>query len=1155
MSFSKRKRTPSLEDVYLQTSGQVFMNGLQALTRLPLVQIRRDRERGLNTGGVISGYRGSPLGGYDLTLERNIGLLREHDISFKPGVNEELAATIIWGSQQLHLSPGAQKQGVFGIWYGKGPGVDRSGDVFKHGTASGSSKHGGVLCIAGDDHAAKSSTVPHQSDHAFMSAIIPMLYPSSVSEYVEMGLLGIELSRYSGCWVALKVLSDTVESASKVDLESERREILLPEDFELPKDGLNLRWPDNRWEQDQRLQNVKPYAALAFARANQIDRITLDSPDARLGIVASGLAYENTMQALRSLGIDHEQAKALNLRVYKVGMPWPLEPQGVHAFAKGLEHILVLEDRREIIEHQLKQSLFALPSDQTPRITGKFDRDGQQRLPLSRELNVHDIANLVGSELLQYSPPEDAKKQIQEGIRRFEHQQQRIQEYTSPLTRNPYYCAGCPHSRSTKVPEGSRTLAGIGCHFMATWTEEESTSLFTQMGGEGAPWIGMQDHTSENHIFANLGDGTYFHSGILAIRQAVASKANITYKILYNQAIAMTGGQELDGPLSVTDLIDQLKAERVADVVVVSDDPDALDKSTGNVPLLHRDAMPEVMQRMAGTLGCTVIVYHQMCATEKRRMRKRGKLPQAEERVYINPDVCEGCGDCSVQSACVAIEPLETPLGRKRQINQSLCNSDLSCLKGFCPSFVTLTGAEVRREGIAPEHIPDLPQPESICDLDKNWNISLIGVGGTGLLTVNAVLGMAAFMDDLEFTLLDMAGLAQKGGTVCSSIKLGSSATPPRAGRIANGEADLLLAADSISAISADSIGLCSPERTHAVINSHLTPIWEFIRERDLNFQEEQVLQTLQQHTQSGSSRHDFTRISSTLLGDTIYTNMMLVGYALQQGLIPVCLESLEQAIKLNGTSVQENLQALALGRLLAHDAKAIYDLMPKEESGPRTLDEVVAHRSTRLQQYQDGALAQQYREAVERVASASREHDPEGLLAMAVAHNYAKLLAYKDEYEVARLFTRSAFTQALNKQFTGNYKLKFHLSPAGLARMDPYTSRPRKYEFGPWILKAFKLFTLGKRLRGTRWDPFGYSAERRGERQAILDYEDDMKLALELLGDDNLEYAQRLLALPDQIRGFGPVKLEAMERARDEQVRLRATLNGATPVRLMESA
>jgi indolepyruvate ferredoxin oxidoreductase len=1145
----------SLDQKYTQGSGHVFLTGIQALVRLPMAQIRRDRANGLNTAGFISGYRGSPLGGYDQQLFAARKHLDQYNIKFQPGVNEDLAATAIWGSQQLNLSKGANYDGVVGIWYGKGPGVDRCGDVFRHGNAAGSAKNGGVLCLAGDDHGAKSSTVPHQSDHAFISALMPYLYPSSIHEMIEMGLLGIAMSRYSGCWVGMKVITETVETTAEIDLTDEMKPFIIPPDFEMPPGGLNLRWPDDRYDQDRRLQDYKGFAAVAFARANKVNRITMDSPNARFGIMASGKSYEDIRQALRELGVTPEVAAKIGLRLYKIGMPWPLEPEGVREFAVGLEEIFIIEERREIVENQVKQELFNWRDDVRPRIVGKMDDHDKRFLPFAEELSVASLASSLTERLLRLNLNPEIASMLRAKADWFNGRQATQMQAVSPVTRTPYFCSGCPHNTSTKVPEGSRAFAGIGCHFMALWMDR-NTETFTHMGGEGVPWVGVAPFTNEEHVFANLGDGTYFHSGSLAIRQAVASGANITYKILYNDATAMTGGQHVDGELSPQQITFQLHAEGIREIYLVSENPQlypASDIAPGT-RTAHRDELDAVMKACRMVKGASAIVFVQTCAAEKRRRRKRGLLEDPSRRVLINPAVCEGCGDCSVQSNCISVEPLETEMGRKRTINQSACNKDYSCLKGFCPSFVTVDGGQLRRRAPAGAgEIGELPEPASKPSLERPYNIAVGGVGGTGVLTIGALLGMAAHIEGKASMILDMSGLAQKGGAVLSHVRLSEHTADVTCSRIVTGTADLVIAADEVVAASKETMMLCESGRTTGIINSHVIPTADFILNRDFNFQSRKVNHVLETALRKDSAFVDFTKPAETLLGDAIATNMMMMGYAYQRGLLPLSAEAIEQAIAVNAVAVKMNTQAFRLGRLAAADPSRI-DAMMKgqdETAAPKTLDamsldEIIAHRTAYLTDYQNAKLATRYRALVKAVRDAARDRGFGDELPRAVAINYAKLLAYKDEYEVARLYTDGRFEQQLRGQFDGDFKISFNLAPPLLGGKKDALGRPKKRAFGAWMLPVFRLLAKMRVLRGTAFDIFGHSPDRRLERDLIAGYENDVAHILSLLSPLTLETAIEILSLPDRIRGYGPVKEKAVTDAKARYAQLAADL--ATP-------
>ncbi len=1144
--------TPSqvtLDDKYTKSSGRIFLSGTQALVRLPLVQRQRDKEAGLNTAGFISGYRGSPLAGYDLALGRAKKFLDAHDIRFQPGLNEDLAATAVWGTQQLHLSGQATKDGVFGIWYGKGPGVDRSMDALKHANAAGSAPFGGVLCIAGDDHGARSSTLPHQSDHNFMAAFMPLLYPSGVHEFVEYGLLGIAMSRFSGCWVGFKAVSETVESSATVDLAREGREIIIPTDFEMPPGGLSIRWPDPWREQDWRLQRYKGFAAIAFARANRIDKIVWDSPNPRFGIMTSGKSYQDVRQALFELGIDEERAGEIGLRLYKVGMPWPLEPEGARQFCEGLDEILVVEEKREMIEHQLKWQLFNWREEVRPTVVGKHDEHERWLLPPENDLSVGLIAHVIAERIARLYDSETIRTKLDF----FRAREEKLAGFTAPIDRTPYFCSGCPHKTSTKVPDGSRATAGIGCHIMAIDMDRD-TQTYTQMGGEGVPWIGQAPFTDEKHIFVNLGDGTYQHSGLLAIRASVAAGVNVTYKILYNDAVAMTGGQVVEGNLSVEDVARQMLAENVRHVAVVSDEPGrfAYGELPKGVSLHDRGELDIVQKRFRDTEGCSVIIYDQVCAAEKRRKRKRGLLAEPAQRIFINAAVCEGCGDCSVQSNCVSVEPLETEFGRKRVINQSTCNKDYSCLKGFCPSFITLEGGDVRTVEVTDGLLERsaIPSPAT-APLDHDYNILITGIGGTGVLTIGAILGMAAHMEGKECLIADMTGLAQKGGAVMSHVRIGKTHDTLRSPRIVTGGADLLLACDSVVAASAAAVDILSADRTTAIVNTDLTPVSEFVRRKNLDFHDTDIRKTIRDNARGGEVWEiPAASVATAVTGESIMTNMVMLGYAIQKGLIPLGMDAIEQAVRLNDVSVEQNLLAIGLGRGMANEESFAENILrparDATQSLSHNLDEVIERRVALLRAYQNSAYSDSYRSLVDRVRQADEATgNGDHRLSEAVARNYAKLMAYKDEYEIARLYTNGDFARALKRQFSGRLKVKIHLSPPIISRLDPATGRPKKRAFGRWILGLFHILAATRWLRGTPFDPFGYSAERKAERQLIADYRARVDWLLKGLRAENYDLAVEIANVPDTIRGFGPVKMENIEKAKAHEADLVARYDG----------
>jgi indolepyruvate ferredoxin oxidoreductase len=1139
----------SLDDKYTLDSGRIYITGVQALIRLPLMQRRRDLAAGRNTACYISGYRGSPLGTYDQNLWRAKRLLKANHIHFEPGVNEDLAATAIWGSQQGVLFPGLKYDGVFGICYGKGPGVDRCGDVFKHANAAGPSPWGGVLALAGDDHGGVSSTLAHQSELEFMSAGIPVLHAANVQEYLDFGILGWALSRYAGVWTGFKCMTETVESSASVDVDPHRVEIAQP-DFEMPPGGLTIRWPDHWLEQEKRLYRYKLPAVLAFARANRFDRLALGEAKARLGIVTTGKSYLDLRQALEDLGITEPRARELGIAAYKVGMVWPLEPDGIRRFAENVEELLVVEEKRPVIEAQLKDILYNLPADRRPRILGKQDESGAPLLQTDGELSPSMVARALAQRIARFA----GGSWLEERVAWIESKERLRSRETSDLVRTPYFCSGCPHNTSTKVPDGSRALAGIGCHFMAQMMNR-STATFTQMGGEGVPWLGQAPFCEEKHVFANIGDGTYEHSGLLAIRAAAASGVNITYKILFNDAVAMTGGQPHDGPLNPALITRQVHAEGAKKIAVVTDEPDKYAVGTEFAPgttIHHRDELDAVQRAFREVEGLSVIVYDQTCAAEKRRRRKRGAFPDPDKRVFINDLVCEGCGDCSTASNCVSVEPLETEFGRKRQINQSACNKDFSCVKGFCPSFVTMHGGKPRRTRAQPQragHDPfaELPLPE-MPPLDQPYGILVTGIGGTGVITVGALLGMAAHVDGKGVSVLDNTGLAQKNGAVMSHVRIAAKPEQIHTVRLPVGGADLILGCDMVVAAGGEAMARIDSGRTRAVINSHMAPTAAFTLNPDVDFNTRRQIDLIRRA--AGDNLTDFvdaTGLGTALLGDAIAANLFLLGFAFQRGLIPLSLEAIHAAIELNGVAIETNKRTFAWGRLAAHDIKAVEGAAKPQmaEEAPRaaeTLEDLVARRTEFLTGYQDAAYAERYRALVRKVEAVERER-AKGMtgLAEAVARYYFKLLAYKDEYEVARLYTDGSFAKKLAKQFEGNFTLKFHLAPPMMAPRDPATGRLIKREFGPWMLPMFRILANFKGLRGTAFDIFGRTAERRMERQLISDYERTIDQTIGVLTPQNHALAVQIAQIPERIRGFGHVKERHIAEAKAREAELLA--------------
>ena len=1140
----------SLDDKYTLEKGRIFLTGTQALVRLPMMQRQRDVAAGLNTACFISGYRGSPLGGVDQQLWGARRFLANNHIHFQPGVNEDLAATAIWGSQQGDIFGDSRYDGVYAMWYGKGPGVDRCGDVFKHGNSAGTARNGGVLLLAGDDHAAKSSTLAHQCEYTFMDAMIPVLNPAGVQEFLDLGLYGWAMSRYSGCWVGFKTIGETVDSSASVYVDPHRIRIAAPDDFEMPPGGLNIRWPDVVLDQEDRLHRHKVYAALAFARANRLDKTVIDSPKRRFGIVTAGKSYLDVRQALDDLGIDEELAAEIGLTVYKVAMAWPLEREGMRHFAEGLEEILVVEEKRSVIENQLKEQLYNWRADVRPRVVGKFDEEGDWQLPSPNELTPARIARVIAKRLAHFYSSE----RIEERLRFLVEKERALEREAAPIQRIPYFCSGCPHNSSTKVPEGSRALAGIGCHYMVQWMDR-STDTFTQMGGEGVPWIGQAPFSETEHIFANLGDGTYFHSGILAVRACVAAKVNITFKLLYNDAVAMTGGQPVDGPLDPAMITRQLHAEGVTRIVVVTDEPEKYPMGAAWAPgvtVEHRDELDRVQRDLREREGVTAIVYDQTCAAEKRRRRKRGRYPDPPKRAFINDLVCEGCGDCSVKSNCLSVVPLETEFGRKRAIDQSSCNKDFSCVNGFCPSFVTVHGGSLRKRkpgaGVEDESPwADLPEPQ-VPALDEPYGILVTGVGGTGVVTIGALIGMAAHLEGKGCTVLDMAGLAQKGGAVTSHLRLAARPEDIHAVRLSAGGARLLLGCDLVVASGFEALSKVQAGTTHAVINTHETVTGDFTRNPDLLFPGERLQERIAEAT--GAGKADFleaTRIATALLGDSIATNLFMLGFAWQKGLVPVGKEALLEAIALNGVAVESNARAFRWGRRAAHDLAAVEQVAqpraePESTHLSQSLEEIAARRGDFLTGYQDAAYAARYRDLVERAKTAEAGRTPgRSGLAEAVARYYFKLLAYKDEYEVARLFTDGAFLDKVKAQFEGDYKLRFHLAPPLTAARDPDSGQMVKREYGPWMFRVFKLLARLKGLRGTPFDIFGYAAERKQERRLIADYETLIEELLAGLDHDNHALAVELAAIPDGIRGYGHVKEASLEAAKAHEGQLLA--------------
>ncbi|MFO1396682.1 MAG: indolepyruvate ferredoxin oxidoreductase family protein [Burkholderiales bacterium] len=1148
-------RDVRLDDKYELATGRVFLTGAQAFVRLLILQQQRDRLAGLNTGGFVSGYRGSPLGALDQSLWKAKKWLDAANVKFQPGLNEDLAATAVWGTQQLNLHTGAKVDGVFAMWYGKGPGVDRCGDVFKHANMAGTSKHGGVIVLAGDDHAAKSSTVPHQSDHQFSAAMMPELYPSSVQEILDLGLHGWAMSRYSGCWVGFKCVADTVESSSSVYVDPARTDIIVPDDFPLPPDGVHIRWPDAFLATEARMHDYKVYAALHYCRVNRLNRIVIDSPRPRLGIATSGKSYLDVRQALEDLGITEQDAADMGIRVFKIAMPWPLEPEGVRHFAEGLEEILVVEEKRQVVEYQLKEQLYNWRDDVRPRVIGKFDEKGEWvrphgdwLLPASGELTPAMIARVIAKRIERLGLPARRVEQLKHRVDWINAKEHALAKPAVPLVRQPYFCSGCPHNTSTRLPDGSRATAGIGCHVMTIWMDR-NTSEFTHMGGEGVPWIGQAPFTDEKHIFANLGDGTYYHSGILAIRAAVAANVNITYKILYNDAVAMTGGQPIDGPLTPADIARQVAAEGVKRVIVVSDDPTKYPTGyfASDIRIHHRDELDAVQRELREIPGVTVLLYDQTCAAEKRRRRKRGTFPDPAKRVVINDLVCEGCGDCGVKSNCVSVAPVETEFGRKRTIDQSSCNKDYSCVKGFCPSFVTVEGGKLRKPPKAEAadfgHLPEPVLPGAA----EPYNILVTGIGGTGVVTIGALLGMAAHLEGKGGSVLDMTGLAQKNGAVVSHVRIGDTPEKLYATRIAAGEASLVLACDILTSVSYDALAKMQKGVTKALVNTALVMPAQFTREPDLKFPLGSMEQEIKDAVGPGDAEFlDATKLATGLMGDSIATNLFMVGYAYQRGLIPVSEAAILKAIELNGAAVESNTLAFRWGRLAAVEPAKVAAAAVPARSKPDSqrlsgsLDEMIERRVAFLTAYQDAAYADRYATLVRNVRAAETRVMP-GIteLTEAVARYYFKLLAIKDEYEVARLYAETDFVAQVAAQFEGDYTLHFHLAPPLTSTTDVATGEPRKKTYGPWMMKGFRMLAKLRRYRGTALDIFARTPERRMERALLAEYETLLAEVLAGLTAKNHATAVELASVPEHIRGYGHVKERHVKSAKTREAAL----------------
>ena len=1139
----------SLNTKYSVASGRIFVTGTQALVRLPMLQRQRDLLKSLNTAGYITGYRGSPVGGYDSALIKASDFLEQNHIRFQAGVNEDMAATACWGTQQVGIWDSKYEQakydGVFAIWYGKGPGVDRSGDALKHGNLAGTSVNGGVLVLAGDDQGAKSSTTAHQSEQALIAAMIPILYPATVQEYIDYGLMGFAMSRYSGCWVGFKCVGDIIESTASVSIDQDRQNIQNPTDFKFPEDGINIRWPDGPVDQEKRLISVKLKAAQAFVRFNKLDRISHSVSRKHLGIVAPGKAWLNVCQAFDELDLSESEREDMGIGVFKVAMPWPLEPSQIRDWAEGFEEIIVIEEKRNLIEDQLARVIYDLPETVRPRLIGKYDIDGNLLVPEFGELNGTLIAQIIANRFLD----EGNDNCLTKAAAAIKSRTTDTNRPVAPSERSPWFCAGCPHNSSTKVPKGSRALAGIGCHTMAVYMDRQ-TSAYTHMGGEGGTWIGQAPFTTAKHVFQNIGDGTYYHSGLMAIRAAVSSGVNITYKILFNDAVALTGGQPMDGDLFPWTISKQISAEGVGRIVVISDEPEKYSDTVDWAPqveIFHRRELERLQLELREISGVTAIIYDQTCAAEKRRRRKRGVYPDPARRAFINDVVCEGCGDCNVASNCVAVRPFDTPLGRKRIIDQSSCNKDFSCLEGFCPSFVTVEGGFLRKSEPpvidAESPASGLPDPE-LPKIDEVYNILLTGIGGTGVITIGANLGMAAHLEGKGCSVLDQTGLSQKNGAVMSHVAISNNPDRILGTRIGTSMSDLVIGFDMIVAAGKDAINTVSPTKTKAVINDHLVPLAAFAERPDLPLEAGDYINVLM--AALGDDQVDFfdaTTQVSKLLGDTISSNTFQLGYAFQKGYIPLKAGSIEEAIRLNNVEVELNLRAFSWGRVAAADPEKLNALIGLSTANSYTdfsLDTFIQDRVIDLIKYQNQNYADCYLVFINKIRMAEKKKNLDGdSLLEAAARSLFKLMAYKDEYEVARAYTEDSYHQKLEAQFDGDYKVKFHFAPPLFAARDPVTGQPLKKEYGSWMWWALRILAPLRILRGSLFDPFGYVSERRKERQLILDYQSLLDEIIKNLTSDNYQLAVELASLPMQIRGFGRVKDIAIKEFEIEQRRM----------------
>ena len=1129
----------SLDDKFDLSKDRVFVTGAQAVVRLMMMQHARDRRAGLNTAGFVSGYRGSPLGGLDQQFFQARSRLEPHNVVFQPGLNEELAATACWGSQETGLDPLSRYDGTFALWYGKGPGVDRAGDVFRHGNLAGSGRHGGVLALMGDDHTAESSTNAHQTEFNMVNAMIPVLNPAGVQEIIDYGLYGYALSRFSGLWVGLKCVKDNIESTASVDGGLDRLDIVIP-DSDGPPGGLSIRVNDLDFlGQEARLHHYKRQAAGLFIRANGLNRIIWSGgANPKIGILTVCMIYLDTRQALADLGIDEARATEIGLRLFKVAAPWPFDREDAEDFAAGLDLVIVVEEKRSLLESQLREALYGTANQ--PVIVGKRDEARNWLFPAGGALDPNEIAIAIGERILRVA---GYSEELDSRVKRLRQFQSMLAGMEDVAKRTPHFCSGCPHNTSTNVPEGSIAAAGIGCHYMALWMDRQ-TQGSTQMGGEGAQWVGQAPFTARPNLFLNLGDGTYNHSGTLAIRFALSSNANITYKILYNDAVAMTGGQAHEGGLTVDAIARQVRAEGVERIALVSDDPDRYPAGIAwpdRMTIHHRDELDTVQRELREVPGVSVLLYDQTCAAEKRRRRKRGAYPDPDKRVFINEMVCEGCGDCGVKSNCVSVQPVETDFGRKRRIDQSSCNKDFSCLDGFCPSFVTVHGARIRKSGAgaaksAGDPLDGVPEA-TVHPLDRGWAAIIDGVGGTGVVTIGAILGMAAHLEGRGCGMIDMAGLAQKGGAVFSHVRIASSPDDIHAIRVSAGKADLILGCDLVVSGSSKILSAVREGETEFVVNTAEIMPGDFTRDADFSLPAERIKRAIVKA--AGAERTTFFDAALTanrLFGNAVAANMFMLGIACQRGALPVSSEAVERAIALNGQAVEMNISAFRWGRRAAHDPASVLTLSgvtgEPAPSETMTAEELIDHRANDLVAYQNAAYARRYREALAPLVEAeTRIFCAAGEATKAAARSLYKLMAIKDEYEVARLFSDGRFQDKLDAQFESYERIEFHLAPPILAPKDA-SGRPRKLRFGPFMRHGFRLLAALRSIRGRWYDPFAHTTERRLERGLVADYVAEIAKISRTLGRENLSIAIDFLIYPEKIRGFGHVKEESLRRA-----------------------